>query len=222
MLKIEGVISEFPSGLKTAEEVSAETGLISAKRLNDLAEGGFAPHFKIDGGQPMFKIAELKKWLAVNLVQKVEGKPLPETIKIGLQLNDLRKLRKLPHAFAEVTNIYDITGEYNRSGVYILCVNDEVQYIGQAVCVHNRVSSHDKCPSKHFNQVLFIPWAKDDLDRLEGALIRVLRPPLNGNIKPSGLKVAPSEPYHGSDIEVLTFIGVVKENGERSDHAYSS
>ncbi len=202
MYNIEVLSEKFPSSLKTADFISKELG-ITAQRLIDLADSGFAPHYRIDGGQPFFILSEFKTWAAKNLVARVQGKDLPEPVKIGLSLDDLRKARKLPVALREVQNLFDITGEYNRSGIYFLCHGNEIQYIGQAICVHSRVKDHARNPEKHFDQVLFLPWPRDDLDRIEGALIRWIQPPANGRQGNTGKITAPGERYIGADKEVL-------------------
>ncbi len=200
--KVEAVVSEYPSGLKTAEQVSAEIGL-SVERLIKLADGGFAPHYRVDGGAPLFRVSDFKKWAARNLVERIEGRELPEPVKIGLSLAQLKAARKMPECLREVKGLYDITGEYNRSGIYFLCQEDELQYVGQSVNVHSRVGQHNK---KH-NQVLFLPWPADDLDRIEGALIRYLKPPLNGRgNRTQGGICAPAEAYQGADMEILEHI----------------
>ena len=137
------------------------------------------------------------------MVERIAGTDLPQPVKIGLSLAQLKKARNVPNCLREVTGIFDITGEYNRSGIYFLCLGDSLQYIGQSVNVHIRVSQH----SKEYDQVLFLPWPADDLDRIEGALIRYLEPPCNGRgNRKNGKFVAPALSYEGADEEIIEHI----------------
>jgi hypothetical protein len=71
----------WPSGFKPEEVAAGELG-IDVNRLVTLADGGFAPHIRVDGGPPMFKMSELKQWAAANLLQRVAGKSLPDPVRI--------------------------------------------------------------------------------------------------------------------------------------------
>jgi len=186
-MKVEALTDQYPSGLVDADRAASEVH-ISAERLTALADGLFAPHYRIDNGAPLFRVPELKRWAAVNLLSRVEGRDLPEPIKIGAGLRE-KNARKVPVELAEVERLYDITGEYRRTGIYFLCLENKIQYIGQAKCAASRIKSHLK--DKVFDQVLFLPWPGDDLDRIEGALIRHFKPPLNGRLGPNKTLVAP-------------------------------
>jgi hypothetical protein len=50
---------DFPSGLKSVDDAARDLGM-SSSRLLGLADGGFAPHCRVDGGPPLFKASELK------------------------------------------------------------------------------------------------------------------------------------------------------------------
>lgn len=79
--RIEGITNEWPTGLKSLEDAARDLG-ISVDRLMGLADGGYAPHFRVDGGPPQFKIGDLKRWAAVNLVDHVYGRDLPSPVRI--------------------------------------------------------------------------------------------------------------------------------------------
>jgi hypothetical protein len=64
---------------------------------------------------------------------------------------------------------------------------------------HSRVSGHHRRYT--FDTVFFLPWPGDDLDRIEGALIRSLRPPFNGK------KCTLGKPH--KDEEVLATLGAL-------------
>lgn len=62
-------------------------------------------------------------------------------------------------------------------GVYFLCTEREVVYIGRSVNVFARIAAHEH--TGKFDRVFFQPVPKDQLDETEGRLIREFRPPLN-------------------------------------------
>jgi hypothetical protein len=82
--KIEILSSEWPSNLKSAKDAATDLG-ISEERLTRLADGGYAPHYRIDGGPPLFRIGELKRWGAVNLIQQVGGRDIPAPVRVMLK-----------------------------------------------------------------------------------------------------------------------------------------
>ncbi len=74
-------------------------------------------------------------------------------------------------------------------GVYFLIKNKRVVYVGQSISVWNRISIH-AAEGKSFDRAAFIACEKKHLDILEALYIHVLRPSLNGNVSPSGVKAA--------------------------------
>ena len=74
--KLTIMCQEFPSGLVGANIIAEKLG-ISEERVTSLADAGYWPHYRFDGGSPQFKITESKQWSAQNLMQKIEGK-LPD------------------------------------------------------------------------------------------------------------------------------------------------
>lgn len=69
---------EGPSlaSLKTAQEV-AEQVRLSVGRIRELAEAMLLPHFRIDGGEPLFCQTTLKRYVRQHLTVMCEGAPLP-------------------------------------------------------------------------------------------------------------------------------------------------
>lgn len=174
---LKAIVTEFPTGLQTAEAI-AEKVSVPAKRLIELADDGFAPHWRIDEGEPLFKASQLKAWLAANLMQHHEGAPLPDKpINIVLDAPPADP-SGVPLALRNTENLRDITHAANLpSGIYFLCQDKQIQYIGQSVSVASRINEHLK--RVECDRVFLLPWPRDDLNRIEGALIRHLKPPLN-------------------------------------------
>jgi len=63
------------------------------------------------------------------------------------------------------------------SGVYFLCKDDDVVYVGKSVDVAARVRSHRS--DKQFDRAFAVPVEEDRLDEVELAYINALQPPLN-------------------------------------------
>lgn len=69
-------------------------------------------------------------------------------------------------------------------GVYFLVSGAEVVYVGQSVDVMLRVANH--AGDKFFDGAFFIPLDAQELDAVEGAFIRALRPQRNLDPGPPG------------------------------------
>jgi hypothetical protein len=63
------------------------------------------------------------------------------------------------------------------SGVYFLCLDGDVVYVGQSIAVGVRVGSH--AGSKPCDRIFALPVPPSELDAVEGAFIRILKPRLN-------------------------------------------
>lgn len=172
----------WPSGLKPAEDVVRECGL-SLPRVLELADAELIPHWRIDGGAPLFKIKEVKDWLArTQLLTRYEGKPIPCSVIVATETPAVAS--ELPLALrplARELQFLPFTGP--RSGVYFLCHGDRVVYIGQSVCPVARVATHHAA-GKVFDRAYVYPCLPEHLNLIEGALIRALLPELNGNPGP--------------------------------------
>lgn len=80
--------------------------------------------------------------------------------------------------------LYDITQMTGRMcGIYFLINDGEIVYVGQSVNVFSRVSSHAQA-GKQFTSVKFLPCEPEKMNEIEGLLIRLLSPKLNGNDGP--------------------------------------
>jgi len=193
------VTDGWPSSLKTAEEICGGLG-IKPERLIQLADSGYVPHWRIDNGEPLFRLTEVKEWLSKNILDRVNGKPLPQSFIVSVNKERISDYRNVPKELQQIPGLIDITGEFRRSGIYFLCQDNDLLYVGQSVNVSSRISTHHH--TGKFNRVIFMAWPPDDLDSVEGALIRVLKPPLNG--RASGAMVAPKS--KASDEEIMQLI----------------
>jgi excisionase family DNA binding protein len=176
---VQARVTQWPTNLLTAEEAAESTGL-PVERIRDLAMSGYAPSWRIDGGEPLFKISELKAWLAENLVARTAGKALPTQVVVTHTGPPISTLSDVPLEIRSIVNLRDISDYRLTAGVYFLCIDKKVVYIGQSTVVGSRLAVHHKEGKKEFDRIYFMPWPEHDLARMEGALIRALRPSLNG------------------------------------------
>lgn len=194
--------------LLTPEKMSAQLkGIVSAERLLELAESKLIPHCTIDE-VVYFSAGETRKWLNENFVVRHEG------VEIGNGLATIVKvvspaikkpaipveLRAMSHLLIPME--LESVESPPISGVYFLCSNEKVVYIGQSVNVANRVGTH--FGFKTFDAVLFLRVPKSDLNYVEGAFIRALQPKYNWTkdgknlLAPSGCSWRDSQPSSGS------------------------
>lgn len=163
---------KYPGSLKTAQQIS-ENIQISKDRILELAEGHYMPHWRIDGKEPLFQLAEVKEWVAKNLLDRIEGSQLPISLKVMVQPPDASDA---PEAIKDIKNLKEIPiGDYP-PGVYFLTFENKIVYIGQSVSPVSRISQHT---DKNFTRAYMVPVPRTALDNVEGALIRLLNPPLN-------------------------------------------
>ena len=186
---------KWPTSLISIEELSEKTG-VTTSRLQEMVTCHYIPHWKLDGGTPMFQIAETKKWIAANMLTRVEGKDLPINLKVCVEppkasvidapisIRGIENLRTLPH--------------YNMSpAIYFLVKEDEVVYIGQSTNPAARAATHES--TKIFDRVFLLPVPRSAMNGIEGALIRLLQPKLNGGTNHKCGLQAPGDPASDKD-----------------------
>lgn len=168
---------EGPSlaSLKTAQEV-AEQVRLSASRIRELAEARLLPHFRIDGGEPLFCPATLKRYVRQHLTVMCEGAPLPLNLRPIVQ----RPLAQpVPVALAAVQDrLCDCPAIDIPPCVYFLIESGAVVYVGQSRHLPSRLAQHNQ-GGKRWERVLFMPVPESELLRVEAQWIAALQPPLN-------------------------------------------
>lgn len=173
---------EWPTSLVTVEEIADTCGII-VERVLALADAGYWPHYRLDGGGPMFKKAESKAWVARNLMQRIDGKSADFEFKVLIQAPS--KLCTVPPvSIASVKGLTELTHILYPPGVYFLVHNDEVVYVGQSTNPISRIGEHVRSKSGKFDRVYFLPVPHYMLDSVEGGFIKLLHPILNGNPGP--------------------------------------
>ena len=174
--QVSGVI-EHPSlsSLKTATEVAGAVRM-SARRILELSEAQVLPHFRIDGGEPLFNLASLKAYVRQHLVDACAGAPLPM---------DLRPIvtgpvpTSVPTALAMVgQRLRECPVLETPPCVYFLIEEDAVRYVGQSRDLLARLAQH-RHAGRQWERTLFLPVPQSELLCVEAHWIRQLRPPWN-------------------------------------------
>lgn len=168
----------MPKNLKTASEISDRCN-IAKERILELVETGHIPHYRIDGGPPRFQITETRKWIANNLVNHCEGKPFPQPIKVFVPWEKTKELP--PESIRNIDGLMQIDTPDYPPGVYFLCNNDRVMYVGQTTNLWGRIGSHLRDKRREFDSVFFLSVPQSRLDEVESAFIEILTPPQNKN-----------------------------------------
>ena len=173
---------EWPTGLVGADVLAKDFGL-SEERIIGLADAGYMPHYRLDGGAPMFKKSDAKKWIAQNMMQQIKGKAADFEFKVLVDVP--QKFDTLPpKSISNVSGLTELTNLIYPPGVYFLVNDDSVVYVGQSVNPIARIGNHLKEKAGKFDKIYFVPVPKHMLDAVEGGFIKLLEPKLNGNPGP--------------------------------------
>jgi len=145
MTEITHCATSLPKNLVSVEQAAEKLqtlGLTEAE-LVQLADTDYAPHWRVNGGRPLFQMSELKSWLEENLAAHHDGRPLPRSFRVQFEPAPIIKGNDLPPCLRGVASLCDITGMVNLcSGIYFLCKDGEVVYVGQSISPLNRVRQH--------------------------------------------------------------------------------
>ena len=172
--------------LKTIDELSSSCmKLFSKEDVVKFAKENIIPHYIIINPYTkkeyglLFDEQELDKWIRDNATQKMDGINLPELKFINSSF--VIPQSAVPKELLLIKNLYEIPQSILNTppGIYFLCIDGNIQYIGQAKHILNRILGHVNEGKKDFNSVFFIACPLHTLDGLESALIRKFKPPLN-------------------------------------------
>lgn len=177
---------DYPVGLKNAAEMAAAlSGALSEERLVQLAAAGYLPHMTVDGGPPLFRASQVKRWIAESgLVHVCAGTPYPREFAV-YRAGECRT--QPPASIAAVSGLTEVSATIV-SGVYFLCRGAAVVYVGQSTNVISRIATHSGEGVKEFDRAYFVGVPRSRLDDVEAAFIRFFRPEYNGRVdgRPGG------------------------------------
>ena len=173
-------------GSMTLEE-AANYLQVDKERLLQWTIGGYAPHHTVDGTGPFFTKSTIKPWLLENIVSFKGGIPIPQKFNILSSLTTEQVLN-IPKSISVLPNIQSVSLASKCPGIYFLCQDGEVVYVGMSECVVYRIATHIKEGVKSFDwdKIFFIPCPVDVLEDVEKQFIIQLRPKYNGGER--GLK----------------------------------
>ena len=189
---------DYPTSLWNMEAIS-EKVKVPYERVKTLTEAGYMPHYIIDGGEPMYKLAEVKSWLSENLIQHCRGKKFPIKFKLNVKMTvdgSDELIESPPDSIAGNHELLPMRQTSFPPGIYFLCEENEVVYVGQSVLPANRVQAH--MADKKFDRSFLLPVPREYLDKVEAAFIRALKPRLNGR-SPTGKMVTNHPKKNGDD-----------------------
>lgn len=163
------------SSLLEPEQAEKVTG-VSAGRLIELANLGFAPCIWIDGAGPFFRSQEILKWTKENLVRNQAGRPLEIDLKVIVSAP--ADPADVPLTLSQMAGLLrEFPWREAATAIYFLVKGTEVVYVGQSSSLGQRLATH--AVSKDFDRAFYLPIPKASLNDVESALIRTLRPKLN-------------------------------------------
>jgi hypothetical protein len=161
--------------LKTAEQVAPVVRL-PAQRILELSQAQVLPHFRIDGGEPLFHIPVLRAYVRQYLTTECPGAPLPLDLR-PVVVNPV--VQVAPTALAMVQGrLCEWPGIDLPPCVYFLIAEETVLYVGQSRKLAARLAQH-RDQGRQWERALFLPVPESELLRVEREWIRTLRPPWN-------------------------------------------
>ena len=173
-LDVPGVPSGGPSlgSLKTADEV-AKVVRLTPERILELSHAQVLPHFRIDGGEPLFSVPILKAYVRQHLTVECAGAPLPLDLR-PVVLSP--PVQSVPIALAMVQErLREWPGIDIPPCVYFLVDGEAILYVGQSCNLPARLVQH-RHSGRQWERVLLLPVPESDLLKVEAHWIRALAP----------------------------------------------
>lgn len=153
---------------------------ISEEVLREWTASGHAPHYEIDGSGCLYKRGEIRKWVEENLLRRSDGMPVPKRLQV-LKAVDRLSTSSPPTTISAIGSLLHIPVTAICPGIYFLCQDDEVVYVGQAVSVLARIACHIGENLKEFDheRIYFLPCPREHLSEVERQWIQELKPKYN-------------------------------------------
>lgn len=163
LLTVYGVSRKFNIPIEVLEEVAP-----------------LMPHYSIKGydGMYFFIPGEAKQWIGDNLIRRQEGVSIPDHSVVVVPEDAHISQIGMPPALAAIRGLREFHTDMF-CGIYFLCQNEEVVYVGQSVNAVARVKTHESETCGQFNRMFFLRLPAGQLDEAERRFIRALRPRLN-------------------------------------------
>lgn len=132
----------------------------------------------------LFYSVEIKEWIEQNLLRVQQGMKFVNLQLLNTEKHLARSSDNVPYSLSAVRTLYRIdTSIYTGSGIYFLCKDGDIKYIGKSVCVSARIGAHLTERSKDFSEIFFIPAPTTEIDDLEKAFIHYFLPEYNAGTR---------------------------------------
>jgi hypothetical protein len=166
--------------------------LVGNEGVLQLARDGICPHYivinPITGEENIrFIASELNEWFDANYVNYREGAFVQKYTFLCFDKAFHNESQQMPDELSHVSQLYRLPIEHISTppGIYFLCKQKKIRYIGQTVNVASRIITHMSEGLKDFDSVFFITCPRNSLSDLEISLIKYLKPELNKVYKKS-------------------------------------
>ena len=175
--------------LKSAKNITGKIKeFFSDSELIEMANNALCPHYIVYNplkktNEVCFIQAELNSWMIDNLI-KQRRFVLEQELNIQYVDYDIHKISETDIVPSELTRIKSllklpIALISTPPGVYFLCKEQNIVYIGKAKNVYARILNHIDEGIKKFDRVYFIPCHINNITPFETALLKCFKPPLN-------------------------------------------
>lgn len=130
----------------------------------------------------LFISTEIKEWIEYNLVRIQSGQNFVNLQILNANKHLAKSTDNIPYELSAIKNLYKIDESiFTGSGVYFLCKDGIIKYIGKSVCVSARIATHIFEGHKNFSEIFYITAPTNEIDALEKALIHYFLPEYNSN-----------------------------------------
>lgn len=130
----------------------------------------------------LFVPQEIREWIETNLIQIQNGQDFVTLQILNANKHLAKSTDNIPFELSAIKNLYRIDQSiFTGSGVYFLCKDGVIKYVGKSVCVSARVATHIKEGVKYFSEIFYIAAPTNEIDALEKAFIHYFLPEYNSN-----------------------------------------
>jgi hypothetical protein len=160
--------------------------IVGDEGVLQLAKDGICPHYIITNPITMeesiwFIPSEINNWFDSNYINYRNSAFVQNYTFVHFNKDMHKASGSIPDELCKIKELYHLPIEHISTppGIYFLCKDGVIKYIGQASNIANRVITHVTEGLKDFDSVFFITCSINRLTELESSLIRYFQPELN-------------------------------------------
>lgn len=169
---------QFFKDLITLDELVVKLkGFFTKRDILHFVNYRYMPYHELGGSGRGYNFKEVVKWLIKNHKRhSFDGVDMHPAM-ISFRSRSRKETRRLvPDALKDIMHLTPVEVGYP-SGVYFLCQDEKVVYVGQSVKPSSRIPHHYK--DKKFNKVFLLPVPEERLLQIENDYIRKFEPLYN-------------------------------------------